>query len=556
MCLAKHLFRISVMTKILRIGLLLIPLYFLVQGTLLAVTNSPLYDDSGFATVAKNLARGVGYATTYEGISYFNPEIVTGPAVIFSTALLIRIFGNAYFLPGLFNWLLCCGLLILVIKLVRPHFAEAKTEKSILALAILVFLLAIFTDESPHRYLRIWTSLFGEVPSSLLIIIGTLLLFTRQSLGSWLTAGLCFGIAFCFKFIVLLSIVPIAIYYAYTEFIGGQLNKTKVLHSFSCLLCAVFPALCFYIYQLSVLGFTGLAELHAREVKFFKVKGSGLNFLDRLPQDSFLETIRTVAGYFYENLLVSIHSPYFGFIKHFGGVCGIILLLVIILVLGYRLNRQFFADLDTRARNVLIAISLAAITHLIWWTFICTTHWIRHAMQFWIYFSFLVCWFLVRQVGFLEHTRSGSRRLVFASLVAVIFLVWPMNPLLIRSAKAWRANDPRAVALVRTARWLDENARDNYLCGAGWLVNPDLEYVLPAVMNFKSCQVDDVVGGKLQQRGLKPLLVRSDFWNISKAPFVRRDVWEQQTKTRNSLVAFCEKNKLFEAAPFVVSRCY
>ena len=84
--------------RILAWALLAVLFQFHVRQT---VTSSVLYDDAFIATVAKNVAMGAGYASSYHTVDQFDPEISTGPAIVVPTALLIRILGNKYWVPGL-----------------------------------------------------------------------------------------------------------------------------------------------------------------------------------------------------------------------------------------------------------------------------------------------------------------------------------------------------------------------------------------------------------------------------------------------------------------------
>jgi hypothetical protein len=61
---------------------------------------SPGFDDAFFAVVAKNVASGVGYASSYHEVKPYDEEISTGPSVILPTALLARAFGNKLWVPG------------------------------------------------------------------------------------------------------------------------------------------------------------------------------------------------------------------------------------------------------------------------------------------------------------------------------------------------------------------------------------------------------------------------------------------------------------------------
>ena len=78
-------------------------------------------DDAWFAIVAKSLASGLGYATTFsasEEITHpilFNPSTGTGPTLIVPCAIAFKIFGKNEVLPGLTAILTWGGVFTLVL---------------------------------------------------------------------------------------------------------------------------------------------------------------------------------------------------------------------------------------------------------------------------------------------------------------------------------------------------------------------------------------------------------------------------------------------------------
>ncbi|HQQ74076.1 MAG TPA: hypothetical protein PK031_02900, partial [Pseudomonadales bacterium] len=81
-------------------GFILLCFLVFCASKLIAIDGRAMDYDSGyFGTVAKNVVNGYGYATSHSERILFNPEITTGPAVVYPLALLIAVLGNQEFLP-------------------------------------------------------------------------------------------------------------------------------------------------------------------------------------------------------------------------------------------------------------------------------------------------------------------------------------------------------------------------------------------------------------------------------------------------------------------------
>src|SRR5215510_7938742 len=85
------------------------------------VASSIQYDDAHNANVAKDLAFGVGYSTSYHELVPFNPEATTGPAMLLPAAAFVWLFGNRYWVPTFAVVVCLWAALGLVLFLLRPY---------------------------------------------------------------------------------------------------------------------------------------------------------------------------------------------------------------------------------------------------------------------------------------------------------------------------------------------------------------------------------------------------------------------------------------------------
>ncbi len=166
-------------------------------------------DDGFHAHVAKNLADGIGYASTlplsqsHFSITPFDPLMGTGPTIILPTALVIKIVGNTYWAPGLAEVLMWGSLLfcigILLNKMVRNRLG--------VTIATVIFLYITFTFMA-YQY-EMWYALYGEIPAVMLIILAILIYFRKQSRTHLFICGILFSLAYESK---LISLLPFGIF--------------------------------------------------------------------------------------------------------------------------------------------------------------------------------------------------------------------------------------------------------------------------------------------------------------------------------------------------------
>jgi len=174
-------------------ALLLVFATWFLAGYFLKVANAPLFFDSAWhATVAKNVVRGPGYASSYDGYTFFDPDVTTGPVPIGLTAAAIAIFGNQYSLP-----LYVASILHLCLALaVICGVSRVAGRTSAIAFAIAVALLISYFE------LHWWQVLTGDMSSMLWGILGLELTVRGRGEGRGgvlLGAGIVLGLSLLSK---------------------------------------------------------------------------------------------------------------------------------------------------------------------------------------------------------------------------------------------------------------------------------------------------------------------------------------------------------------------
>jgi hypothetical protein len=163
-------------------------------------------DDAFAAHVAKNLASGYGYAssvqtgTPYYQIVPFDPSITTGPTLILPVSLVLSLFGNRASAPGLTIVCINAVLLLSIYGVLRRNADGIRLHAAVALFVLLTF--GLFSLHFEH-----WYALLGEVPATLLVILGAAFWASRpESPRHIAVAGLLFGLAVLSKLLALISL--------------------------------------------------------------------------------------------------------------------------------------------------------------------------------------------------------------------------------------------------------------------------------------------------------------------------------------------------------------
>lgn len=255
------------MNALFRCSLVILAL-FLVSTQIWHIFNFPLWtDDAFFGTVARNLASGDGYfSSSTELNSLFSPFISSGPAIILPAALLIKIFGNQYWVIGLTSIIIIWSLLIAI-------FVNFKSEEKYLCSFLALFLCLLFSLNRGNYGIynsdqfSLWYLMLGEIPASLFIILGSLLLSRKKIL----LGSLILGLAVMCKTISGIACAVILLVNAAIIFRDDRENYKKNFKLiFLSGLTFIAPFLLFELVKIISLGWDYYREIQLQNTVFYK----------------------------------------------------------------------------------------------------------------------------------------------------------------------------------------------------------------------------------------------------------------------------------------------
>lgn len=219
------------------------------------------YDDVGYALVAKNIAAGIGYATTmsYIGsnyaISHFDYALGQGPVGILPTALAFRLFGVNPFIPGIVQILFECILLCLIAWRILKEYSLPRTALFLFSSLLLITLISGNSFEH-------WHTMLGESLAALFIMLAFAFLLRSDRLpASPIYAGLCLGLSVLTKEIAAIFVITFSIYSIAKSFENSfthdqqQKNPWKSLFYFA--VAGITPFIAFETWRFATLGRVG-----------------------------------------------------------------------------------------------------------------------------------------------------------------------------------------------------------------------------------------------------------------------------------------------------------
>jgi hypothetical protein len=465
------------------------------------VASSIQYDDAHNANVAKDLAFGKGYSTSYHELVPFNPEATTGPVELLPAALFVWLFGNRYWVPT-FVAVVCVWATLGVVLALLKKFLEPRAWW--IATALIAVGLALYDADE--------FGLLGDVPGALLAVASVLVLCRPNARGRIWSAGLLLGVAVQVKLLVLF-VAPAAV--AYIVGTPSQNRRRAVV-----LFCSgvVLPSVLWEFWQLaSIRSFHEWASLSARQFAFIRT-WSGMNIVQTM--DAAAATRRQVVLHV-SSLLENFHG------------WPSLLLFPAALIAGLSVSWRAKRERDAPLRSALFVLVAAGAIHLVWWFALDTNGWYRHLLPAVVY---------VLVAASMAAATNAAASLRFGA-IGLCLLIASGIPQLSNLSYVFRPfrQEPRLSALLATrdAMIILQKNHDFVFVGYGWWVPRDLEYVLPTVGNFKDVlrlRKDDVAGKTI-------VLVRNEFFNWEHSPYM------------SAFQRKCDQDTLFTREPFVISVC-
>src|SRR5437868_6610512 len=230
-------------------------------------------DDAWFAIVAKSLASGLGYATTFsasEEITHpilFNPSTGTGPTLIVPCAIAFKIFGKNEVLPGLTAILTWGSVLTLVLARI-----SRRTDGLSFLLGVSVMCAAFLGTLSFH--FEQWYSFLGEIVAAAFLILAHWIISNeRFAETSSFLCGLTLGCAFQTKFLAAIPATGIVLVFVVRGMRAGFRPVQLVRCAAALLIGSLIPTLTFEAYKLFELGGHGYLANWQEQLRWIKAQG-------------------------------------------------------------------------------------------------------------------------------------------------------------------------------------------------------------------------------------------------------------------------------------------
>lgn len=505
--------RASIRWAILALSVAVVAAFFTV--TFLRARNGGVCcaDDSAYAVVAKNLARGDGYsgsvrlsAAGQAGFQKYDPLMGSGPTLIVPAAAVIRVLGNRPWVPGV-------ALLVIVTTILAGVSAGLRGEGRPDQLAAFLALLLAGSYFLMVYHFEHWYALLGEVPAALLVIAG--IVWITRPKGTALAccaAGGLFGLAIMAKVLAALAVAPALIFVIVRTFRPG----TRKMVLFFALGVAA-PAVLFEAVKFVDLG----PRAYLDNVRTFTSYLSTQGVTKSGPDQALTTRLMATAG---------------ANDKVFQGRFGVSAWTVFALF-PWILGVAKLADLPRRCFLAVVLLLTSSGLLLAWWLAL-SVGWARYAL------IALIC--LAAANGLLAFA-PGRRGLAAVACAAMTLLViqpprdrflYPLRPLI----DAASSESTRSANLVATAAQLAamrSREPDAVFVGGGWATVMDLEYVLDRPGQFVRYDVTSLE--TIEQRPV--YLVRNRVW-VRKDKDALYQAWEERCPVM-----------VVDLAPYLVSRC-
>lgn len=477
----------------------------------------PNYDEAFNASVAKNLAQGLGYSTSYNGIyNEFDPVITTGPLLILIVSLGFKIVGvNLWVIPvsiAVLNSLL----IFFIFKTLHNLIQSSKLIFPMIRTLVISVLFCMITFPFLSRPV-----LLGEFTAVLLLILGTLLFFDvaydRDKKSKWLIAasGLILGMAILTKLITGIFVFFVILYSIYKQKRYGMGYKDVwKLHS-RFLASFLIPFILFEGWKLISLGLNQYLKIKWDEILFFIKGGSGISAINDLANPQYVLSIADRI-----HIFPSYRLDFW-------------LYLISLFILIFNKKSSTITIDKNSLMDSLHILLVGSAAYLAWWYVLSSTAWYRHLIPMLIILTFVI-------ISLMVMIKLSWRLL---SILIASILVIGLSPLFDKPSTL-NILEPVAAdnyleirAAEETANFLDQQkSMGKRLLGCGWWANRRLELVMSKSGNFWDCYNVEISSSDL--------LV------------IDRDYWENYDPSLNSkqLEIGCT-TPLFFARPFAVYGC-
>ena len=413
-------------------------------------------DDASIAVASKNLAMGNGYSTSVPfnnqyGIDRFSSGITTGPTLVLPSSLLIVLFGNQLWAPGI-SVLFTILLLTVIISIILSH--HLKLKLSIIYSAI--FLLFLYNITAGIHFEH-WFSLLGELPAGLYTILGIVIISISPKNLKYIATGCLFlGLAFMTKMISLLGFLSVELLFLFL-FIKSKNERKKLFIYFVIGNFFFFlPYGLFEIYKLLSLGFNDYLNHIHKFINSFHAMSKMKN------NDASIEIVTLV--------LNRINS----FKSHFS--IALYQLFLIGLVSSFLIYK--YAN-NTKVKYLFTLLIIAFGIHLFYWVLF-SPGWYRYSLiGLFLYFS---------SISLVVFTRVNKLIIMAFFILSFALFKAPsfrlLSPIENFKKHGFTYNQTNR-NLQKTVEYLNNSDISKPYISSWWATLVDIEYALPNNQNFK-----------------------------------------------------------------------
>ncbi len=430
-------------------------------------------DDMSFANVSKSVAAGEGYQSVFFDKSYpFNVSVTTGPILIMPASLLIKLFGNQYWVPGLASAIMTLLGFILIFTALKPILKYEIWGGCCTGLVLL--LLSTFT-ETEKQYYYIWYLMMGEALAILLVVAAICFgcsglpvasgVSASQDTRSAFLSGLCFSFAFLTKVITIFGAIGFALVAGLwllftTRRISSLWSLRWQLAGFAA------PVAMYELIKLISLGMVGYMQFY--HLRMQQIHYQGLS--NGNPQGRAMQIISRIS--------VALHSPLF--FHAAVTACAVFFFVILVTMLLKTKQKIIPVSPDTRAPLKLLALAMggAFITHSFWWVAYSDGN-DRYLIECAGYGAGAV----VAAIMLLSYPKRLS--LLIAVIAGAAVFQYSAVTYLFNSAYQPDKTMPQMLSARMELIHIRQLGYRIYSCG----VNFELEYLMPTSRNFYDCTV-------------------------------------------------------------------
>jgi len=448
----------------LRVWTIILTLLFVIC-TLSSALFFPLQGDEALlATTAKNMANGLGWVSSYGELKPFDAEITTGPGSLWAVVLGVYVFGNQLWVPKFFATLLNMGLFFLIV-----HFGGRRLPK---ATRYWLWIAAplIISRINPEA----WSSVLGDLPASLFIVLSALLLSDALQQNPWrygISSGVLAGMAMLTKTAAWISglglpgaLVLLLFHKAFRE------RAIKALFIWA--LGVGMVVVPWSLYEQHTLA--ALPEA-ARLIQGYESEQTFLHMGSGIGKASLAWQENRLFGHMYQQAINNWYR-YSHELKRWASPLPLfslyILMLAGFLLLAWqRLHQPVYRSVGL--------ITACAIAHLSWALFFSDWLFGRH-----IYHGLFIG--MLALVLALSLKKQLLQAVAIIAMVLVVFFPnagFPMGELY----RVYPPKNPLTVETEALVAFVEANHRDDTLAGCGYYIAREVEYALPGANRVVDC---------------------------------------------------------------------